>query len=225
MSRYKSNIGTISKEENEILNHSKVCVIGCGGLGGYIIEMLGRIGVGNITAVDFDRFEESNLNRQLLSDEFSLGEKKSLMAKLRMEKVNPQVQVNSVIRYVDKSNAEEILSGHDLVVDGLDNIPSRLVLEETCEKLKIPLVHGAIASWYGQVSSVFPGDKTLSKVYSKSESKGVEQELGIPSFTPALVASIQVSQVIKILIGRGDVLQNKLLFMDLLNDDYVILDI
>lgn len=225
MNRYGSNIGTITEKENEILNHSKVCVIGCGGLGGYIIEMLGRIGIGNITAVDFDQFEETNLNRQLLSNEFSLGEKKATMAKLRMKMVNPQVEVKTRIEYLDESNAEEILSGHDLVIDGLDNIESRLVLEETCEKLGIPLVHGAIASWYGQVSSVFPGDKTLSKVYSKLESKGVEEDLGIPSFTPALVASIQVSQAVKILISRGDILQNKLLFLDLLNNDYVILDI
>lgn len=225
MKRYSKNIGSISKEENEVLKNSRVCVVGCGGLGGYIIEMLARLGLGYITVVDFDDFSVSNLNRQVLSDELSIGKNKAMVAKARIELVNPNVKVTPRVTYVDKSNAEKILSEHDLIIDGLDNIESRLVLEKACENLNIPLVHGAIASWYGQVSSVFPGDKTLSKVYNKVESKGIEEDLGIPSFTPSLVASIEVSEAVKILIGRGDILQNKLLFLDLLNNDYVILDI
>ena len=225
MDRYLRNMSSISQEENLILQKSKVCVVGCGGLGGYIIEMLGRLGIGRITAVDSDIFEVSNLNRQLLADEKSMGKSKALMAAKRMRLVNPQVEVTSVIQYLDKSNANKILSNHDLVIDALDNITTRLILEETCKDLDIPLVHGAIAGWYAQVCSVFPGEDTLSKIYSSGISNGMEKKLGNPSFTPALVASMEVGEAVKIILGKGETLRNKLLFIDLLNNEFVTIEI
>lgn len=224
MERYERNMKTLSKEENEKLKEFKVCVIGCGGIGGYIIEMLGRIGVGNITAVDGDIFVESNLNRQILSSSESLGLSKALEAKLRMEKVNPLIKVTPIEKMLTEENALEILSGHHVVVDALDSIPARLLLQDSCKKLNIPLVHGAIAGWYGQITTILPGDDTLNKIYNKekNEAKGIEKEMGNPSFTPAVAASIEVSEVIKILIGRGELLRNKVLFIDLLSSEYDI---
>lgn len=225
MDRYSRNIGSISHEENKTLQKAKVCIIGCGGLGGYVIEMLGRLGIGQMTVVDSDVFDISNLNRQILSDERSVGKSKAHMAAKRMQLVNSQIRVTPVIVYLDQSNAKEILSGHDLVIDALDNIKSRLVLEKACQELQLPLVHGAIAGWYGQVCSIFPGENSLSKIYATGMAKGVEKKLGTPSFTPALVASIEVSEAVKILLARGDLLRNKLLFLDLLNNEFVTIDI
>ena len=225
MDRYTRNLNCISHDENLILQNSKVCVVGCGGLGGHIIEMLGRLGVGYITAVDADVFEITNLNRQLLSDEKSLGMSKALMAVKRMKIVNSDVEVVPVTEYLDENNASDILDEHDLVIDALDNIDSRLVLEKTCRDLNIPLVHGAIAGWYGQVCSILPGDDTLSRIYNTDISRGVEKELGNPSFTPALVASIEVSEATKILLNKGEILRNKLLFLDLLNNEFFTMDI
>lgn len=225
MERYKTNIGSISREENEILHKSRVCVIGCGGLGGYIIEMLGRLGIGHITAVDSDRFEASNLNRQILADKNSLGRSKALMAKKRMELVNRDIEVKPLVTYLDRSNAGEILAGHDLVLDGLDNIESRLVLEEACEKLDLPLIHGAIAGWYGQVSTVLPGDGTIGKIYRADSSRKREKELGIPSFIPPIVASIQVSEGVKVLLNRQEVLSGKLLLIDLVENEFMTIEI
>lgn len=225
MDRYTRNLNCISHDENLILQNSKVCVVGCGGLGGHIIEMLGRLGVGYITAVDADVFEITNLNRQLLSDEKSLGMSKALMAVKRMKIVNSDVEVVPVTEYLDENNASDILDEHDLVIDALDNIDSRLVLEKTCRDLNIPLVHGAIAGWYGQVCSILPGDNTLSRIYDSDISRGVEKELGNPSFTPALVASIEVSEATKILLNKGEILRNKLLFLDLLNNEFFTMDI
>lgn len=225
MKRYETNRNTISEEENKILHKSKVCVIGCGGLGGYIIEMLARLGIGHITAVDSDGFDLTNLNRQILSNEKNLGKPKALMAKERIELVNPEVEVKPIVAYLDRSNAKEILSGHDLVIDGLDNIESRLILEEVCEDLEIPLIHGAIAGLYGQVSTVFPGDRTISKIYRKGTSKGVEEKLGIPSFTPALIASIEVSEAVKVLLNREGLLRGKLLLLDLADNEFTTIEI
>ncbi|ADK15085.1 MULTISPECIES: HesA/MoeB/ThiF family protein [Clostridium] len=224
MERYVRNMKTLSKEENDNLKNFKVCVVGCGGIGGYVIEMLGRIGIGSITAVDGDVFEESNLNRQILSSTDTIGFSKALEAKLRMEKVNPLIEVKALGKMLLEDNACSILSNHDVVVDALDSIPARLLLQRSCKKLNIPMVHGAIAGWYAQVTTIFPGDDTLNKIYNvdKQTAKGIEKEMGNPSFTPALAASIEVSEVIKILLGRGELLRKKMAFMDLLSSEYEI---
>lgn len=222
--RYLKNMKTLTLAENEGLRNFKVCVVGCGGLGGYIIELLGRLGIGHITAVDGDVFEESNLNRQLLSDMGSLGRSKSEAATKRMEAVNPLIRVQAVRERITPENGEAILKGHDVVVDAVDNIDSRFLLQELCSCLGVPLVHGAIAGWYGQVSTILPGDKTLDHLYSNRSSNGLEKEMGNPAFTPALVASIQVSEVLKILIGRGELLRRKILYIDLLHQEYTLIN-
>lgn len=223
LDRYSRNISTLSAEENESLKNFSVCVVGCGGLGGYVIEMLGRLGIGHITAIDGDAFDESNLNRQVLSDMESIGIKKALKAKERMEKVNPLIEVKAVTDKLTELNGREILKGADVVVDALDSIETRLMLENLCEELNIPLVHGAIGGWYGQVTTVLPGDGTLKHLYEGKGAKGIEKKLGNPSFTPALVASIEVSETVKLLIKRGEVLSRKMLVIDLLEQDYEII--
>ncbi len=223
--RYKRNMNTLSPEENEKLRGFKVCVVGCGGLGGYVIEMMGRLGIGTITAVDGDVFDETNLNRQLLSTEEILGKSKALAAGERMQKVNSDVKIHPVQTFVTEENCDEIISGHDIVVDALDNMTARRLLELHCERLDIPMIHGAIAGWYGQVSAIMPGDRTLQKIYSPNENKGAETELGNPSFSPALVASIEVAEAIKVLLHRGETLQNRLLTIDLLNQAYEIFNL
>lgn len=220
--RYARNRNTISEEDNAKLAGCKVLVAGCGGLGGYVIEELGRIGIGTITAVDGDVFEESNLNRQLLSTAQTLGKNKALTAQERMTSVNPEITVIPVQTMITADNAFELLSGQDIIVDALDNAPSRLILEKHSAKLGIPMVHGAIAGWYGQVTVVFPGDNVMEKLYPYGTIKGEEVELGNPSFTPATVASIEAAETVKVLLGRGEILRNKLLTVDLLNHEYEV---
>lgn len=223
--RYKRNMNMLSREENESLKNFKVCVIGCGGLGGYVIELLGRLGIGTITAVDGDVFDETNLNRQLLSSEAVLGKSKAFTAQERMKIVNSEIILLPIQTFVVEENCDEIISGHDVVVDALDNMTARRLLEEHCEKCSIPFVHGAIAGWYGQVSTILPGDRTLQKIYPSNENKGVETELGNPSFSPALVASIEVAEVLKLLLKRGELLQNKLLTIDLFTQEFETFDL
>lgn len=223
--RYERNIKTISVSENERLGGYKVCVVGCGGLGGYIVEELGRLGIGKITVVDGDRFDETNLNRQLLSTVDLIGQSKSIAAKKRMEAVNPDIEVIALDVMITEENCHDILSDHDIVMDALDNVSARKLLEKHCEDLNIPLVHGAIAGWYGQVSTIFPGDRILEKLYPSEIGKGAEEELGNPSFTPAVIASIQVAEALKVLLGREGILRNKLLSINLLNHEYEVFTI
>ena len=99
----------------------------------------------------------------------------------------------------------------------LDSVPVRLALAATCTELAIPLVHGAIAGWYGQVATLLPGDQTLQRLYGRRETgPGVELQLGNPAFTPALVASMQAAEVCKILLGEGDLLRHRTLLINLL---------
>ncbi len=225
MKRYLRNMNMLSSEENASLSKFKVCVVGCGGLGGYIIEMLARLGIGHLTVVDGDVFDETNLNRQFLSDMDSIGKPKALVARDRINKINPLVKVEAINGMLTEENCSEILKGHDVIVDALDSINTRLVVQRYSEELNIPLVHGAIAGWFGQVTTIFPGDRTLDILYKVKDNKGLEEELGNPSFTPALIASIEVSEVLKILINRGELLRKRLLIINTFNQEYEVINL
>ncbi len=215
--RYQRNRQAISVAQQLTLFQSRVAVLGCGGLGGFVIEELARLGVGTIIAIDPDVFEEHNLNRQLLSSPAMLGRTKVEAAAVRVAEVNPAVALEPVHAAYSPENGEELLHSAQVIVDALDSIPTRLALAKTCTALGIPMVHGAIGGWYGQVCTQFPGDDTVQKLYSRwVEGKGVEQHLGNPSFTPAVVASMEVAEVCKILLGVGDPLRNRKLVINLL---------
>ena len=222
--RYERNIGTISLAETEKLRNSWVLVAGCGGLGGHVIEGLARLGVGQITAVDGDVFSASNLNRQLLSTERTLGRYKALEAQERIKMVNSEVQIHPLCHYIDENNVDGIITDrYDAVVDALDNIKARRLLEQGCREQKLPLVHGAIAGWHGQAAVIMPGDDLFDKIYPAGSNKGAEQETGNPSFTPAMVAAVQVAETVKVLLGKPQILRNRLLTIDLLNQEYEVI--
>jgi Dinucleotide-utilizing enzymes involved in molybdopterin and thiamine biosynthesis family 2 len=223
MLRYSRNKNLMSDDEITLLSQKKVCVLGLGGLGGYIVEMLSRIGVGSLTLVDGDVFDETNLNRQLFSSVNNLGSSKALEAEKRVKGINPLTKVIPVYEFVDSSNAMKIIANHDVIVDALDSIDLRKYIAKACTELNLPLVHGAIAGWYGQVATIYPNDTTLDILYPKDIKRGIEKELGNPSFTPALVASIQVSEVIKLLLNRGDLLRNSFMMIDLYTNDIEVI--
>lgn len=217
--RYYRNREAISEEQQELLKEKRVLVVGCGGLGGYVMEYLGRLGVGHLVVVDGDVFDDSNLNRQILSSNLNLGRPKILAAKQRMQAINPLVEVTAVQALLDETNAAALLEGCDVVVDALDNIPSRLVLQKYAAIAGIPMVHGAIAGWCGQVCIVKPGEGTLEKIYGEVKSpKGDEEVQGSLVYTAALVAGIQAAETVKLLLKVGRPLEG-LLYIDLLNGE------
>ncbi|MBC8017831.1 MAG: HesA/MoeB/ThiF family protein [Verrucomicrobia bacterium] len=216
--RYQRNRNMISIAEQLQLFRSRIAVIGCGGLGGYIIEGLARLGVGSIVAIDPDIFEEHNLNRQLLSTPGTLGQAKVAAALARVNEINPAVTVTPIKDAFGTANGHELLKGVTVAVDALDSISYRLELVETCAEMDIPMVHGAIGGWYGHVATQLPGDTTVQNIYRNwVAGKGIEQQLGNPAFTPAVVASLQVAEVCKIILGRGELLRNRKLSIDLLD--------
>ncbi|MBW1806263.1 MAG: HesA/MoeB/ThiF family protein [Deltaproteobacteria bacterium] len=218
--RYLRNRETISLEEQLKLLRSRVAVVGAGGLGGNVVLLLARLGIGQLVVVDQDAFDETNLNRQALCHVTSLGKSKSREAAETVSSINPGVNVLPYQKKLDISNASEMLTGSDVVVDALDNIPDRFTLEEACKKLGIPLVHGALAGFEGQIMTIFPGDPGLKHLYGNGNTgsdraKSPESVLGVPAPTPSLIATIQVMEVIKIILNRGKILRNIMLHVDL----------
>ncbi len=222
--RYIRNEQMLSHEENQSLRKRKVAVVGCGGLGGHIIEMLARLGIGELTLIDGDVFEPSNLNRQLLSLPGNIGKPKTEAAAERVSTVNPGIEVTVHQVFVTIDNAKDLLQGHDVICDALDNISSRRIVEQAAEELNIPMVFAAIAGWYAQVGTIMPGSRLLDKIYPPDTDKGAETTLGNPSFTPALAASLQVAECLKLLVNKEGVLKNKLLMVDVLEHEYQVIE-
>ena len=224
MSRYERNFPAFSTEDFERIQKTSVCVVGCGGLGGYIIEMLARVGIGALTLIDGDVFEESNLNRQLFSTEKNLGDPKAKAAATRVTAINKNVKTEYHHMFIHEENGLSLIGDCQIVIDALDNVPSRLILQSLCKEKKIPLIHGAIGGWFAQVTTVFPEDDTLTRLYS-NKTEYDSKALGNPAFTPALAASLQVSECLKVITEKEDLLRNKLLYIDLLSNDFFTFNI
>ena len=223
--RYSRNMQAFSREEVEAMHEKSVCVIGCGGLGGYVAMSLARFGIGRLVLADGDVFAASNLNRQLFCKETNLGKNKALEAKSALAEINSETRIRVYAHMLTEENCGEIIAGCDVAVDCLDNIPARILLEAGCKDAGIPLIHGAIGGFYGQVCCVFPGDDVLSALYGGRASAPADNAAGNPPFTPQLVAAWQCSEALKLLAGRKDVLRKKLLIIDLLLNTTHTIDI
>lgn len=218
--RYIRNRDSISAEEQFRLAQSRVAVAGAGGLGGQVILLLARIGLGHLTVIDYDFFEESNLNRQSLSNEERLGRPKAQGAVDAVGSINPGVEVIPFRTVLNPLNAPEILAGADVVIDALDNIPDKFVLEKAAKKLGIPLVHGALAGFEGRLMTIFPNDPGLREIYGEQKAerdneKMPEDLLGVPAPMPSVIASFQAMEVIKIILKKENLFRNVLLQLDL----------
>lgn len=214
--RYERNIPALTEEECVLLRKKRVLVVGCGGLGGHIIDQLARIGVGFLRVVDGDVFESSNLNRQLLSEVALLGVSKAKAAAGHIARVNPDTEVEAVEGFLTESNAEALLAGCDVVMDALDNIQSRKILAAACKQAKTPYVYGAIQGWVVQAAVSMPGDHLIDTLYPEE----IEiRDKSVLSFTPALCASMQAALCVKLLTDR-DVETGKIYYFDLLNQEF-----
>ena len=214
--RYERNLPALTEAECLLLRSKRILVVGCGGLGGHIIDMLARIGIGSLRVVDGDVFEATNLNRQLLSQVPLLGVSKAKAAADHVARVNPQVQVDAVCDFLDEENADALVESCDIVLDALDNIASRKILAAACERAGIPYVYGAIQGWVAQTAVSMPGDGLIDKLFPQ----GVAiRNKSVLSFTPTLCAAMQVSACVKLLTGRP-VETGTVSYFDLLNQEF-----
>jgi molybdopterin-synthase adenylyltransferase len=211
--RYSRNQQTLANADQLRLLHSHAAIIGLGGLGGTVTEILARLGVGRLTLVDGDCFEESNLNRQLLCSPASLGKKKAETARRRVEDINPAVEVRMIAEFFGAENGARILQDVQLAIDCLDNITDRFLLESACRQAAIPLVSAAVGGTSGQATVIFPEDPGLKKIYGSPQSapaRGGEATMGTLPFGAVYMAAVECAEAATILLGRPAELRNRL---------------
>ncbi len=218
--RYQRNIGTVGIGGQLKLLNSAVGVVGAGGLGGFAIELLARMGVGRLFVVDDDVFSDSNLNRQLIAHEKNLDRPKADAAAKRISEINGAVSVKAFFRRGDAVNLLKIFEECDLILDCLDNLTSRFELEKVSRQLGVVMVHGAIAGFLGQLAVIRPEHPVLEKIYGPLDDgkadRGAEVQLGNPATTPAMLASWQANEAVKILAGLEGVLpEDNMLIIDM----------
>ena len=218
--RYARNMRSFSLADQAALLQARVAVVGLGGLGGTVAEILSRMGVGRLTLIDGDRFEDSNLNRQLLSTVEGLGQLKSEAALARVGRINPSVEITALTEFVTVKNAEAVLGGCDVVVDCLDNLRTRFQVEDACRRLGCPLVSAAVAGSSGHVTTIFPEDAGLRLIYGEPQNaplKGAETALGTVPYAVTFLAALECAEVVKVILKKGSLLRHKLLVADLMD--------
>ncbi len=226
--RYLRNFKSFSLSDQIQLLKSKITVVGLGGLGGTVLELLARAGVGHLNLIDGDRFEDHNLNRQLLCTQDRLGTSKARAAAERACRINSSLTVEAHAEFLTHQNAPRLVHDCHAVVDCLDNINSRFIVEAAVKTAGVPLISAAVAGLTGHITTVFPQDRGLELIYGPAdalkESKGVETTLGNLPPTVALIAAIESDEVIKVLLGHDEqLLRDKMLMVDLSSQTYEVL--
>lgn len=214
---FKKNIDTLTEEQAQTIEKKCVAIVGLGGLGGRNAEIMCRLGVGKLILIDFDEFSISNLNRQMFSNCNTIGEKKAEVAKRELLQINDNIVIEIKIEKLDSQNACELLDSADLVIDALDNIDSRLQLELATSAMNIPLVHGGVGGFCGEVAVVFPNEKILQKLY---QNKKQNKNSTVLACTCAVTSGIQSNIATQILIDKFDAKSENLFLIDLLNMNF-----
>jgi molybdopterin/thiamine biosynthesis adenylyltransferase len=223
--RYARNFHTFNWNDQIRLLQSQVTVVGLGGLGGTLVELLARAGVGAMILVDDDVFEDHNLNRQLFSSHASLGMPKADAALDRIHAVNPSVEVTVFDRPFTSADGPHLVDNSRVVVDCLDDIATRFDLQEAARDANVPFVSAAVAGLAGHITTIFPKDTGLELIYgpagSLKKTKGAETRLGCMPQGVATIAAIESAETIKVLLDQEqNTLRNKLLIVDLADNRF-----
>ncbi len=211
------------KGQKKILN-AKVFVVGAGGLGCPVGYYLAAAGVGTIGMIDNDTVELSNLQRQIAHNTKKLGMYKVDSAKDTFEALNPDVNVIGIKERISKDNILNFIKDYDIVVDGSDNFPTRYLVNDACVMLKKPLVSGAILRFEGQVTTILPGEGHCYRcLFEEMPPAGLVpscQEAGVLGAITGVVGALQATEVLKLILGKGDILKNTLLIYDALKVNF-----
>ncbi len=200
------------EEGQRKLRQAHVLIAGVGGLGSPVAIYLACAGIGKLTVVDSDAVELSNLNRQILHWEADIGEKKVVSAAQKLEKLNSTVDMNARAVKITAENFAGLLEGVDLVMDCMDNMATRFILNEGCVKAGIPLIHGGIYGMMGEITTIIPGQTPCFECIFPRDVEG-KKPFPVFGFTPALIASLQVMEATKLLAGFGELLAGKMLYV------------
>lgn len=199
-----------SKSGQEKLRNAKVLVAGAGGLGSAILTYLAAAGVGRIKIIDGDRVELSNLNRQVLHSDKDIGRNKVDSAKEKLEALNPHISIEAINATIDENNVFDLVADY-LIVDAMDNLPARFLLNRVAVKKKLPLFHGAVYGFEGRATTVVPGKTACLRCLYQGVIPGKIPVVGV---TPAIIGCVQATEVLKYILGTGELLTDRLLIYD-----------
>lgn len=207
------------REGQERLKQTRVVVAGAGGLGSVVSIYLTVAGVGKIRLIDHDRVKLGNLNRQILYGNRDIGRRKVDSAKEKLESLNPEVKVEIVSEAILEDNAFEFVDDCDLIVDAMDNFTTRYILNKVAINKDIPFFHGAVRGFEGRATTIIPGQTAcLRCVYARAPQPEAAPVIGV---APAVIGSIQATEVVKYIVGIGDLLTNRLLIYDGLSLEFM----
>jgi adenylyltransferase/sulfurtransferase len=218
-------IGVAGQEK---IKNAKVLVVGAGGLGCPVLQYLTSAGVGKITIIEFDKVDETNLQRQVLYGSDDVGKLKSIIAKNRLEHLNSLAQIEIINLRLDKSNALGTIRNFDVIIDATDNIEARYVINDSCVILNKPMVHGSIYKYEGMVSVFnYKGGATyrcFNPAPVKKESRNpLPSQVGLFGVLPGIAGTYMANEVIKIITETGDILSGKVLLFSILNNTFKLI--
>ena len=214
LERYDGQImlANIGKKGQEKLKKTRVFIAGTGGLGSPLAIYLTAAGVGKICVVDHDRVELSNLNRQILHWDEDVGKKKAASATEKLKKINHEVKIEAIEETITDTNVFQLIADFDVIVDAMDNLPTRYLLNKAAIEKNIPFFHGAVYGFEGRAMTIIPGKTAcLGCVYRRDIPKEKFPVIGV---TPAVIGCIQAAEVIKYIVEIGELLKNRLLIYD-----------
>lgn len=232
--RYKRHllIPEVGTEGQIRLLNSRVLVVGAGGIGSPVAWYLAAAGIGHLGLVDNDIVDATNLQRQILHTEDSVGTPKVDSAKKRLQALNSGITIRTYNERLRPDNVESILAGYDLVLDGTDNFTTRYLINDACVKLSIPNVHGSVYRFEGQVSTFWPAHSDTAPCYrclyespAPADWSPSCAEVGVLGVLPGLVGMICATEAIKILLGAGDTLVGRILAINALDWDFTLYNI
>ena len=208
----------IGEAGQEKLKRASVFIAGIGGLGSPAAIYLTAAGIGRIRLVDHDRVDRSNLNRQVLHWDNDIGRSKVESATEKLKRLNPEVEIEAIEQTITEANLAELLTGFDLIVDAMDNLPTRYLLNKAALDNNIPFFHGAIYGFEGRAMTIIPHKTACLRCVYRDVIP--EEKFPVIGVTPAVIGCIQATEVIKYIVGIGELLTNRLLNYDALNMEF-----
>lgn len=202
-------IGEIGQEGQEKLKGSRVFIAGAGGLGSPIASYLTAAGIGMIRMIDHDQVALSNLNRQILHWEEDIGRKKVDSAKKKLKNLNSAAEIETIGETITEDNVSQLVDGCDVIVDAMDNLPTRYILNRCAIEKNIPFFHGAVNGFEGRVMTIIPGETACLRCMYRGPVP--QEKFPVIGVAPAVIGCIQATEVIKYLVGIGKLLINRLL--------------
>jgi molybdopterin-synthase adenylyltransferase len=205
-------IPELGREGQERLKKAKVFIAGAGGLGSPVSIYLAVAGIGHIRIADHDVVDPSNLNRQILHWHSDIGRLKVDSAEEKLSKINPDMKIEIISGTIDEASVASMTDGFDAIVDAMDNFPTRYILNRAAVERNIPFFHGAVRGLEGRAMTIIPGKTACLRCMYHGTPPA--EKFPVLGATPAVIGSIQATEVIKYLTGMGDLLTDRLLIYD-----------